>query len=224
MRGAVLHNDALMTPHLFLASQSPRRRALLESIHITPIVLAPDTSIDAEALEVPLSHEAPLVYVERVAKLKRDHALERLKKRSSSTLSPRDHDLVLSADTTVALDQQILGKPASPEQAKAMLRSLSGKTHSVHTCVALTRVDQRMERSVTVTSHVTFAVLSPEWIDTYVSSGEPMDKAGAYGIQGIAGSMIPSISGSYTGIMGLPLYETLQLMDALIRYGQSGTH
>lgn len=207
-----------MKTRLFLASQSPRRKALLESVHITPIVLAPDPSTDAEALEMILPGESPLAYVERVARLKRDHALARLNT-NASLHGPAPNDLVLSADTTVAFGQTILSKPSSPEQAKAMLAQLSGNTHLVHTCVAATRVDQQQHRAITVTSEVRFAPLSQEWIDAYVESGEPMDKAGAYAIQGLAGSMIPSIHGSYTGIMGLPLYETLQLINALGRHG-----
>lgn len=209
--------------HLYLASQSPRRRALLESIGLTPIVLAPDASTDAEALEAPLSGEAPLDYVARVARLKRDHALERLRKTSSSMLKPRAHDLILSADTTVALGGEILGKPASPQEAKNTLSRLSANAHQVHTCVSIIRFDRNEERTATVSSQVTFAPLTAEWIDSYVASGEPMDKAGAYGIQGLAGSMIPHIAGSYTGIMGLPLYETLQLIDAFDN-GKSAAH
>ncbi|MEY3982258.1 MAG: hypothetical protein RLZZ281_1127 [Pseudomonadota bacterium] len=209
--------------HLYLASQSPRRRALLESVGITPIVLAPDPSVDAEALETPIPNEAPLDYVARVARLKRDQALERLRKTSSSMLKPRPHDLILSADTTVALGNEILGKPATTQHAKEMLEKLAATTHQVHTCVSAIRFDRTVEHTVTVSSQVTFAPLSAQWIDAYVASGEPMDKAGAYGIQGIAGSMIPHIAGSYTGIMGLPLYETLQLIRSF-DHGKPATH
>lgn len=209
--------------HLYLASQSPRRRALLESVGMTPIVLAPDPSVDAEALEMPLPNEAPLVYVARVARLKRDQALERLRKTSSSMLKPRPHDLILSADTTVAMGNEILGKPADTQHAKDMLEKLAATTHQVHTCVSAIRFDRTLEHTVTVSSQVTFAPLSAQWIDAYVASGEPMDKAGAYGIQGIAGSMIPHIAGSYTGIMGLPLYETLQLIRSF-DHGKPATH
>jgi septum formation protein len=151
-----------------------------------------------------------------VANLKRDMAQQRLQKASLPQIDqPIDRDLVLAADTTVALDQQILGKPETAEHAQQMLMALSGKVHQVHTAVSITRVDGSGPTSVVVSSDVHFAPLTTDWIAQYIATGEPMDKAGSYGIQGIAGSMIPNISGSYTGIMGLPLYETLMLIRQL---------
>lgn len=208
-----------MTPSkIYLASQSPRRRQLLQTVGIVPILVPPDSDIDPESLEAVLPDEQPLAYVKRVATLKREHARGRLSK-NLTVVYPKPHDIVLSADTTVALNQSILGKPASREDALAMLRRLSGKTHQVHTAVSACRFDGSGQSTVTVSSDVVFADLTDEWIRAYVESGEPMDKAGAYGIQGVAGSMIPSISGSYSAIMGLPLYETLNLIARLSRHG-----
>ena len=125
------------------------------------------------------------------------------------------HGVLLTADTTVAIDQQILGKPANHEAAIAMLRALSGRSHEVFTAVAVIHLRSREEHDVVVRSEVEFAPLSEAWIADYVASGEPMDKAGSYGIQGPAGIMIPKINGSISAIMGLPLYETRALLDAL---------
>lgn len=199
---------------IFLASQSPRRKSLLESVGITPLVIPADPTIDAEAIETPQHNEDPIAYAMRVANLKRDMAQQRLHKAPPPEIeTPKNHDLVLAADTTVALDQKILGKPESRQHAHEMLRSLSGKTHQVHTAISITTVDGNTKDCVVVSSDVTFAQLTDDWIAGYVASGEPMDKAGGYGIQGLAGSMIPKISGSYTGIMGLPLYETIALIQ-----------
>ena len=198
---------------IFLASQSPRRKSLLESVGLTPFVIPADPTIDAEALETPQPNEDPIVYVRRVANLKRDMAQQRLQKTPPAEINqPADHDLVLAADTTVALDQKILGKPENAAHARQMLMALAGKTHQVHTAVSIATVSGQTKDCVVVSSDVQFADLSQEWIAAYIATGEPMDKAGGYGIQGIAGSMIPKISGSYTGIMGLPLYETLALI------------
>lgn len=201
---------------IFLASQSPRRKSLLEGVGIRPVVIPADPIIDAETIETPQPNEDPIAYVRRVANLKRDMAQQRLHKTPPLEIDqPIDRDLVLAADTTVALDQQILGKPETAEHARQMLMMLSGKVHRVHTAVSITRVDGSGPASVVVSSDVHFAPLTTEWITQYIATGEPMDKAGSYGIQGIAGSMIPNISGSYTGIMGLPLYETLMLIRQL---------
>ena len=171
--------------------------------------------IDAEALEVVLTGEAPRDYVKRVAEIKRDqpHTLP-------PDLTMPDPIIILAADTTVEVDGEILGKPANAQDASRMLKQLSGRSHWVHTAVAgaLHQDDTtRIKRTILVSSEVEFAALSNDWIDAYIQTGEPMDKAGAYGIQGIAGSMIPRIRGSYTGIMGLPLYETQQLIWDLHR-------
>lgn len=197
-------SDSARQPWLYLASQSPRRRQLLEHWGVRCELLLPDPHEDAEAFEVVRPNEAPATYVRRVTRLKLQHALERLQR----------HDLpegpVLCADTTVALGRQILGKPESPEHAAATLRALSGREHQVLTAVALHhqgRIHQGLSRS-----KVRFAELSEAQIAHYVASGEPMGKAGAYGIQGLAGLLIERISGSYTGIMGLPAHETAQLL------------
>ena len=199
-------SDSARQPWLYLASQSPRRRQLLEHWGVRCELLLPDPHEDAEAIEVVRPNEAPATYVRRVTRLKLQHALERLQR----------HDLpegpVLCADTTVALGRQILGKPESPEHAAATLRALSGREHQVLTAVALHhqgRIHQGLSRS-----KVRFAELSEAQIAHYVASGEPMGKAGAYGIQGLAGLLIERISGSYTGIMGLPAHETAQLLAA----------
>ena len=189
---------------LYLASQSPRRRQLLEQWGVRCELLLPDPHEDAEALEVVRANEAPATYVKRVTRLKLLHAVERLRRRGLPD-GP-----VLCADTTVALGREILGKPESPEQAARMLRQLSGQRHQVLTAVALAhrgQVWQGLSRS-----QVRFAALSEAQIAQYVASGEPMGKAGAYGIQGLAGLLIERISGSYTGIMGLPAFETAQLL------------
>ena len=205
-------------PKLFLASQSPRRRALLRSVGLDPIVLPADAEGDPEALEVALPNESPRRYVHRVATLKRDEALLRLR-RLSGPACPSDNDLIIAADTTVALGMTIFGKPQSDQEARRMLGELSGKTHQVFTAVSISRFNQSAMETIVVESQVTFAELSSAWIRAYVASGEPRDKAGAYGIQGAAGSLIPKISGSYSGIMGMPLYETLDLIRRLSQHG-----
>ena len=197
-------SDSARQPWLYLASQSPRRRQLLEHWGVRCELLLPDPHEDAEAIEVVRPNEAPATYVRRVTRLKLQHAGERLQRRGLPA-GP-----VLCADTTVALGRQILGKPESPEHAAATLRALSGREHQVLTAVALHhqgRIHQGLSRS-----KVRFAELSEAQIAHYVASGEPMGKAGAYGIQGLAGLLIERISGSYTGIMGLPAHETAQLL------------
>lgn len=197
-------SDSARQPWLYLASQSPRRRQLLEHWGVRCELLLPDPHEDAEAIEVVRPNEAPATYVRRVTRLKLQHAVERLQRRGLP------EGPVLCADTTVALGRQILGKPESPEHAAATLRALSGREHQVLTAVALHhqgRIHQGLSRS-----KVRFAELSEAQIAHYVASGEPMGKAGAYGIQGLAGLLIERISGSYTGIMGLPAHETAQLL------------
>lgn len=197
-------SDSARQPWLYLASQSPRRRQLLEHWGVRCELLLPDPHEDAEAIEVVRPNEAPATYVRRVTRLKLQHAVERLQRRGLPA-GP-----VLCADTTVALGRQILGKPESPEHAAATLRALSGREHQVLTAVALHhqgRIHQGLSRS-----KVRFAELSEAQIAHYVASGEPIGKAGAYGIQGLAGLLIERISGSYTGIMGLPAHETAQLL------------
>lgn len=189
---------------IYLASQSPRRRQLLEQLGVRYELLLPDDDEDAESLEAVLPGEPPARYVQRVTALKLQAAMVRLKRRQWP-VAP-----ILCADTTVALGSKILGKPATDAQARAMLRDLSGQDHRVLTAVVMGQ--GRRTLAALSQSHVRFAPLSRQWIANYVSSGEPQGKAGAYAIQGRASVMIESIRGSYSGIMGLPLFETGQLL------------
>lgn len=203
-------------PAIYLASQSPRRFELLRSAGLKPIVLLPDASEDPEALERSRAGEKPIAYVQRVTQAKLQRAIQQLLA-SRKSMHALPADLIIAADTVVALAGKSLGKPANPRQARQMLTRLSGKTHQVITAVSVSRFDQRQSENAVVKSEVTFAPLSQAWIDAYVDSEEPLDKAGGYGIQGAAGSMIPRISGSFTAIMGLPLHETLSMIHRLSR-------
>ncbi len=196
-----------MTPFLYLASQSPRRRQLLEQLGIQHELLLPDADEDAESIEAIVGNEAPSTYVQRVTALKLDAALLRCKRRGLKAAP------VLCSDTTVALNRTIYGKPVDAEDANRMLRELSGKTHSVLTAVAIGTARKRVQ--VLSKSRVTFAAMSPSQIRAYVASGEPMGKAGAYAVQGRAAAYISHISGSYSGIMGLPVFETARLIHSL---------
>lgn len=193
-----------MKKFVYLASQSPRRRQLLEQLGVAYELLLPEPHEDAEALEVVLPHEAPLAYVQRVTQRKLDAALTRLD-RLGLPAAP-----VLCSDTTVALGRVILGKPLDAADASRILTTLVGKTHRVMTAVAVGTTDHRWQ--AVSTSRVTFAPMTAAQIATYVDTGEPMGKAGAYGVQGRAAAHISRLSGSYTGIMGLPLFETAQLL------------
>ncbi|WP_180126578.1 nucleoside triphosphate pyrophosphatase [Rhodoferax sp. BLA1] len=194
-----------MKPFVYLASQSPRRRQLLEQLGVAYELLLPDADEDAEALEAVLPREVPQAYVQRVTQLKLDAALARLKKRGLPAAP------VLCSDTTVALGRVILGKPLDETDAVRILRALSGKTHRVLTAVAL-GTEQQRQQAVSI-SKVTFAPMFDAQIQAYVDSGEPMGKAGAYGVQGRVAAHIAHISGSYSGIMGLPMYETNTLLQ-----------
>jgi len=191
---------------LYLASQSPRRRQLLDQLGVRHELLLPDDAEDAEALEAVQSGEQPAAYVQRVTALKLDAAVQRLKRRG---LPPAP---ILCADTTVALGRSILGKPADAEEARAMLGAQSGRTHRVLTAVALAQGRRRW--AALSTSHVSLAVVPAAAIDAYIASGEPFGKAGAYAIQGPWAGWIRSIEGSHSGIMGLPLFETAELLRA----------
>ena len=192
---------------IYLASQSPRRRQLLEQLGVKHELLLPDAGEDTESIEAVLPGEAPSPYVRRVTGLKLDAALQRMQRRS---LPPAP---VLCSDTTVALARTIYGKPEDEADARRMLRELAGKTHRVLTAVAIASGRRRLE--ALSDSRVTFAAITPAQIAAYVASGEPMGKAGAYAVQGRAAAFIPKISGSYSGIMGLPMHETAQLLCAL---------
>ena len=196
-----------MSDFIYLASQSPRRRQLLEQIGVQHQLLLPDPSEDAEALEVSLPAEAPARYVQRVTGLKLDAALMRLKALGATNVP------VLCADTTVALGRDILGKPVDADHARHMLARLAGNTHRVLTAVAVQKGRQR--QTALSVSWVRFAPMTAAQIRAYVACGEPMGKAGAYGVQGRAAAHIEYIRGSYSGIMGLPLFETAQLLRRL---------
>lgn len=192
---------------IHLASQSPRRRQLLEQIGIRHELLLPEAHEDAEALELVRPGESPVAYVQRVTGHKLDAALERLRRRGGP-MAP-----VLCSDTTVALGRNIYGKPEDARDAQRMLRELSGRTHRVLTAVAVQHGRRRLE--ALSESRVSFAALSAAQIKAYVASGEPLGKAGAYAVQGRAAAFIARISGSYSGIMGLPLFETAALLRRL---------
>lgn len=200
-----------MTDFLYLASQSPRRRQLLEQIGVAHELLlanAPgDVIEDAEAIEVVLPNEAARAYVQRVTGLKLDAAVARHARRGLPAAP------ILCSDTTVAIDNQILGKPDNAEHAQAMLAQLAGRSHEVLTAVALQHGARRVQ-TLSV-STVRFMPMSEAQIAAYVASGEPFGKAGAYGIQGLASAYVETLSGSYSGIMGLPLFETAQLLREL---------
>ncbi len=195
-----------MPEFIYLASQSPRRRQLLEQLGVRHELLLPEAHEDAEGLEVVLPGESPTAYVQRVTRLKLEAALVRLKRRDLPAAP------VLCSDTTVALGRRIYGKPADPVDARRMLAELSGQTHRVLTAVAI-GTPRRCERALSV-SRVTFAAMNRSQIAAYVAGGEPMGKAGAYAVQGRAAAFISHISGSYSGIMGLPMYETAQLLSS----------
>ncbi len=197
---------------IYLASQSPRRAQLLTQIGVRFELLLPRADEDAESLEAGRAGELPAVYVERVTRAKLHAARLRL---AASGLAAAP---ILCADTTVALGRRILGKPLDAHDAAATLRLLSGKTHRVITAVAVgTGAGRDMgtggrERVAVSTSRVRFATLTAPIIDAYVASGEPFGKAGAYAIQSSLAAWIEHIDGSYSGVMGLPLFETAQLL------------
>jgi septum formation protein len=196
---------------IYLASQSPRRRQLLEQLGVRHELLLPDAGEDSEALEQVETGEAPAAYVQRVTALKLDAAVARLERRGLP-LAP-----VLCSDTTVARGRTIYGKPADGADAARMLRELAGATHRVLTAIAVQAGRRRL--AALSDSRVTFAAMTTAEIRAYVATGEPMGKAGAYAVQGRAAAHIARISGSYTGIMGLPLHETaLLLRTAGIRW------
>jgi len=192
---------------IYLASKSPRRRELLRQVGIDFDILSlrSDPARGIDVSEDTFAGEPAQDYVARVAREKGAFAWNVLHMRRMP-LRP-----VLSADTTVTLDGEILGKPADPKEAVAMLERLSGRTHQVLTSVALHYTD--VFEQVTQVSNVRFAQLTPEAIRAYCATPEPYDKAGAYGIQGLAALFIEHIEGSHSGIMGLPVFETAQLLQ-----------
>lgn len=196
-----------MPPNLiYLASQSPRRAQLLAQLGVTFEVLVADASEDAEALEAVHGKEAPATYVKRVTQLKLAASVERMQRRGLPAAP------VLCADTTVALGPTILGKPENTADAERMLHMLSGATHRVLTAIALSHKGKT--HAALSESRVTFAQMTRAQIQSYAATGEPLGKAGAYAVQGRAAMHITRISGSYSGIMGLPLHETAMLLHA----------
>lgn len=195
-----------MSEFIYLASQSPRRSQLLALLGVRHELLLPDADEDAEALEAVLPNEAPAAYVKRVTQLKLDAALQRLKRRGLPAAP------VLCSDTTVALGRKIFGKPTDAADATRMLKVLSNTTHRVLTAVALGTARKREQ--VLCESRVTFSAMSSRQIQAYVATGEPLGKAGAYAVQGRAAAFISHMSGSYSGIMGLPMFETAQLLQS----------
>lgn len=196
----------ILPARIYLASRSPRRRELLAQIGVAfdLLLFRSDGRHDSDVLEDPLQDEAPEAYVCRVARAKATHGA-RLAKERGLMMRP-----VLSADTTLDVDGEIVGKPRNAADAVAILKRLSGRAHRVLTAVAVAN-DQRMEHVLSV-SEVRFRPLQDDEILRYVRTGEPMDKAGAYGIQGRAAMFVEAIHGSHSGIVGLPLCETTLLL------------
>jgi septum formation protein len=189
---------------VYLGSQSPRRSALLAQLQVPHRVLSADDDEDAEALEARIGRESPRAYVRRVTRLKADAALARIGRRG---LEPAP---VLVGDVTVAIEQTILGKPIDGDDARRMLARLSGRAHRVLSAVAVADFDRREE--ALSESRVRFRTLTSEDIERYVATDEPYGKAGGYAIQGRAAAFVERIAGSHSGIVGLPLFETMQLL------------
>ncbi|NOQ87805.1 MAG: septum formation inhibitor Maf [Gammaproteobacteria bacterium] len=185
-----------MAAQIILASASPRRRELLQQIGIKAIV----QSVDID--EAQKQNETVRDYVERLAMEKAQCGFD--------TISNDEQLPVLGSDTIVEIDGEILGKPENRQQAKKMLMQLSGKNHQVYTSVAIVTHDKSV--IMTSSSQVEFKTLEAQEIDSYLASGEADDKAGAYAIQGIAAQFVKNINGSFSGVMGLPLYETVELL------------
>jgi len=212
-----------MFPYIYLASQSPRRQELLKQIGVKYEMLAPEPDEDTESIEASHPNEKARDYVARVTLAKSVVALNRHIERALPWAP------ILCADTTVSLPGhiggEILGKPFDTVDADRILKLLSGKTHQVLTAIALRISPDSEPVSVVQISEVAFTQLSEDQITKYIASGEAFGKAGAYGIQGLASAFIESITGSYSGIMGLPLAETSQLLNlAQVAYPLSTSH
>lgn len=197
---------SVLQSRIYLASQSPRRRELLKQIGVSfeMLLLRSDPRRQIDVDETPLPNELPEAYVQRICENKARTGWDALTFRN---LPPYP---VLAADTTVTVDGKIIGKPRDREDAIAILHQLSGRQHQVLSAVAVA-FGERIETRLSTTA-VTFAALSEERIHRYVLSNESHDKAGAYGIQGQAGAFVQHIEGSYSGVMGLPLFETAELL------------
>jgi len=200
-----------MHEFIYLASQSPRRAQLLAQIGVKFELLLPRPDEDAEALEATIPGELPALYVERVTRAKLQAARRRLRA-SSQPAAP-----ILCSDTTVALGRRIFGKPADAADACATLAQLAGKTHRVITAVAVSAGTRTL--LAVNTSRVTFGAMTIRDIERYVASGEPFGKAGSYAIQSAIAAWVERIDGSYSSIMGLPLFETAHLLrQARVRF------
>ena len=190
---------------IYLASKSPRRRELLKQIGIQfELLMMREQSPRVDVDEAPLRDESAHVYVQRIVLLKSAMAVKVMRERR---LPPR---LIVTADTTVTIDGEVLGKPVDRDDAVRMLKRLAGQSHQVLTAIAVATGNE--VKHALSTSFVAFAPLSDDEIKRYVDSGEPMDKAGGYAVQGLAARFIVKLSGSYSGVMGLPLYETTLLL------------
>lgn len=191
---------------IYLASRSPRRRELLDQVGVefdTLLFRGPPRD-DMDVSEAPKPGEDPMSYVKRIACSKAEGGARRVTWRNLR------NQPVLAADTTLDVDGRIVGKPDNADQAREILRLIAGREHSVITAVALAN-EHEMQFKVSV-NRVRFGAMTSEDIERYISTGEPFDKAGAYGVQGFAAAYIAEIHGSYSGIMGLPLYETVELL------------
>jgi nucleoside triphosphate pyrophosphatase len=196
-------------PSVYLASKSPRRQELLRQLGIdfTELLLREAPGREPDIVETPRESEAPIEYVKRVARLKASVGWHRMSRRG---LAARP---VLAADTEVVVDGVVLGKPKDAADAIAMLTALSGRTHEVLTAVAL-RWEAQLALGVS-SSRVTFRTIPKDEIERYVATGEPFDKAGAYAVQGKAAAFVRHLEGSYSGVVGLPLYETAELLTRI---------
>ena len=196
---------------LYLASQSPRRQAILHDLQVNFELLLPDSSENPELLEVALPQEASIDYVQRVTLLKLQAEVERLN-RQALPWAP-----ILCADTTVALTKDgqdmILGKPYDAHDALTMLELLNNQCHVVHTAIAIQIEQNQAPECVVSSSKVYFAYNSTQKLKSYVATNEPLGKAGAYAIQGYGSCLIEKINGSHTSIMGLPIFETSLLLE-----------
>ncbi|OOF70604.1 Maf family protein [Rodentibacter caecimuris] len=187
-----------MSKTIYLASNSPRRWALLQQLGINLI------RVEGEVDETPYQNEEASAYCLRIALAKNQAAQAEHSRRSLANYP------IVTADTTVSIHNQILGKPKDQDEAFQMLKLLSGKTHQVFTAVCVSYNQQQFSRLQT--SDVIFKKITEEEIRAYIATGEPMDKAGAYGIQGLGGIFVQHLAGSFTGVMGLPIAETAELL------------
>src|SRR5262249_54501355 len=196
-------------PSVYLASKSSRRQELLRQLGVdfTELLLREAAGREPDIVEAPREGEDALEYVKRITRLKASVAWHRMTRRS---LTPKP---VLAADTEVVLDGKVLGKPKDASDAIAMLAALSGRTHEVVTAVAV-RWEAQLAQTLS-SSRVTFRVLQKDEIERYIATGEPFDKAGAYAIQGRAAAFIRHLEGSYSGVMGLPLFETAEVLTKI---------